>query len=366
MNRYGAPTTYKRIRPDFGSGFILKRIYELTEAPGRERFAWPRKKDVYLGTPWYNRPGFASLLWSSLIKDGLIKSNGGMQKYTYCSFYKNPRIGTRAAGRYAYGIRYTVRYHLTPKGRGVLFDMMDRYNKICKEKKAFCERNGIQFGTGKMVAGPRPGEWREDDFLEPGETKEERMARNGVTPPPTPIERDILEKEAEPRDILENMTRTDLIHEYSNAAMEADRLAAQLLAHKNDVDYGFAYDRTNAAYNNICARRDALAKEIERREKNNEEDVPLLAMLANVSENQKLRDTKKDAISTPPNPIERDILEKEALDCAKLAADYAGENQKLRAEKNDLNERLKKLVLRLEWLEHEVSDVKNVLNKIIE
>lgn len=250
MNRYGAPTTYKRIRPDFGSGFILKRIYELTEAPGRERFAWPRKKDVYLGTPWYNRPSFASLLWSSLIKDGLIESNGGMQEYTYCSFYKNPRIGTRAAGRYAYGIGYTVRYHLTPKGRGVLFDMMDRYNKICKEKKAFCERNGIQFGTGKMVAAPRPGEWREDDFLEPGETKEERMARKGVTPPPT--------------------------------------------------------------------------------------------------------------------PIERDILEKEALDCANLAADYAGENQKLRAEKNDLTERIKKLVLRLELLEHEVSDVKNVLNEIIE
>ena len=235
MNRYGAPTTYKRIRPDFGSGFILKRIYELTEEPGRERFAWPRKKDVYLGTPWYNRPGFASLLWSSLIKDGLIESSGGMQEYTYCSFYKNPRIGTRAAGRYAYGIGYTVRYHLTPKGRGVLFDMMDRYNKICEKKKEG-KHNGIEFNTCRSL---------------------------------------------------------------------------------NTVGSVAEYD------------------------------------------------AKKDDIPAPPNPIERDILEKEALDCAKLAADYAGENQKLRAEKNDLNERLKKLVLRLEWLEHEVAEAKAVLTEII-
>ena len=236
MNRYGAPTTYKRIRPDFGSGFILKRIYELTEDPGRERFAWPRKKDVYLGTPWYNRPGSASLLWSSLIKDGLIESSGGMQEYTYGGFYKNPRIGTRAAGRYAYGIGYTVRYHLTPKGRGILFDMMARVNKIREDKKEFCKRNGIEFGTGRVL---------------------------------------------------------------------------------NTVGSVAEYD------------------------------------------------AKKDDIPAPPNPIERDILEKEALDCAKLAADYVGENQKLRAEKNDLTERIKKLVLRLELLEHEVSDVKNVLNEII-
>lgn len=249
MNRYGAPTTYKKIVPERGCGFILKRIYELTEAPGCERFAWPRKIDVYLGTPWYNRPGFASLLWSSLVKDGLIESDGGMQEYKCCSFFKRSHIGTRAAGHYAHGIGYTVRYHLTPKGRGVLFDMMERRVLQKADKMAFCERNGIEFGTGKTVAAPKKEEWREDDFLEPGETKEEWMLRNGVTPPPT--------------------------------------------------------------------------------------------------------------------PVERDILEKEALDCAKLAADYVGENQKLRAEKNDLNERIKKLVARLEWLENEISDVKSVLNEII-
>lgn len=227
---YGAPTTYTKIVPERGCGFILKRIYEMTEDPKLPHGvgSYPRKKDVYLGTPWYNRPGFASLLWSSLIKDGLIESNGGMQEYKYYKFYKRPSVGTRAAGRYAYGIGYTVRYHLTPKGRSVLFDMMARVNKIREEKKTFCERNGIEFGTGKTL---------------------------------------------------------------------------------NTVGSVAEYD------------------------------------------------AKKDN--------ERDILEKEALDCAKLAANYAGENQKLRAEKNDLNARLKKIVARLEWLENEISDVKSVLNEII-
>ena len=219
MNRFGAPTTYKRITPDRGCGFILKRIYELTEAPGRERFAWPTKKDVYFGTPWYNRPGFASLLWSSLIKDGLIESDGGIQNYKCWSWGGKNHIAYRAAGRHGYGVKYTVRYHLTPKGRGVLFDMMDR--------------------------------------------------------------------------IPDNLMRLNTV--------------------------------------------------------------------GSVAE----YDAKKDTIPTPPNPVERDILEKEAVHCANLAADYTGENQKLRTEKNDLNERLKKLVLRLEWLEHEVADAKNVLNEII-
>lgn len=232
MNRFGAPTTYNRIVPERGCGFILKRIYELEEAPMD-----PRKQDVYFGTKWANRPGFASLLWSALVKDGLIESNGGMREYKYYKFYKRPDVGTRATGHYAPGIGYTVRYHLTPKGRGILYDMMARVNKIREEKKAFCERNGIEFGTGRVL---------------------------------------------------------------------------------NTVGSVAEYD------------------------------------------------AKKDAIPAPPNPIERDILEKEAVHCAKLAANYAGENQKLRAEKNDLNARLKKIVARLEWLEDEISDVKSVLNEIIE
>lgn len=222
MNRFGAPTTYKRITPDRGCGFILKSIYELTEAPGLIAPMWPTKKDVYFGTQWYNRPGFASLLWGSLVKDGLIESSGGIQNYKCWSWGCKNHVAYRAAGNYEFGRGYTVRYHLTPKGRGVLFDMMDRVN-------------------------------------------------------------------------AKNKTQ------------------------------------------------------------------PKLNTVGSVAEH----DAKKDAIPAPPNPIERDILEKEALDCAKLVADYAGENQKLRAEKNDLNECLKKLVLRLEWLEHEVADAKNVLNKII-
>ncbi len=298
MNRYGAPTTYKRIRPDFGSGFILKRIYELTETPGLIAPMWPTKKDVYFGTQWYDRPGFASLLWSSLIKDGLIESDGGIQNYKCWSWGGKNHVAYRAAGSYEFGRGYTVRYHLTPKGRSVLFDMMDRVNA---KNKTQPKLNTV------------------------GSVAEFDAKKDNVSASPDPIERDILEKEAVARDSLKNMTMTDLIYDYRDFAAEAERLAAQLLAHEHDVN-DFYRDRINAAYNNICARREALAKEIERREKN----------------------------------------EETAVRCVNLAADdAAGENQKLRAEKNDLNERLKKLVLRLEWLEHEVADAKNVLNEII-
>lgn len=151
MNRYGTPTTYKRITPDRGCGFILKSIYELTEAPGLIAPQCPTKKDVYFGTRWYKRPGFASLLWSALIKNGLIESNGGIQNYKYHGWYSSKdKISYRAMGSYEFGRGYTVRYHLTPKGRGVLYDMMDRYNKI-RKKKEYCKRNGIEFGAGRSL-----------------------------------------------------------------------------------------------------------------------------------------------------------------------------------------------------------------------
>lgn len=132
MNRYGAPTTYNRIVPDRGCGFILKRIWDLTEdttktsPPSLPTGPHPTKQDIYRGTKWANRPGFASVLWGAMIRDGLIESDDGMQEYKYYSFYKNPHVGTRAAGHYAPGIGYAVRYHLTPKGRGILIDMMER------------------------------------------------------------------------------------------------------------------------------------------------------------------------------------------------------------------------------------------------
>lgn len=233
---YGAPTTYTKIVPERGCGFILKRIYDLTENPNMPRGSYcknPTKQDVYCGTSWANRPGFASVLWGALIADRLIESDDGKIIYKpyrgYFSWQHKPFEKLRAKGHYEAGNGYTVRYHLTPKGRGVLFDMMARVNKIREEKKAFCERNGIEFGTGRTL---------------------------------------------------------------------------------NTVGSVAEYD------------------------------------------------AKKDN--------ERDILEKEALDCAKLAADYVGENQKLRAEKSDMNERLKKIVARLEWLEDEISDVKSVLADIIE
>lgn len=179
MNRYGRPTTYKRITPERGSGFILKRISELTDAPGMEHVAHPRKIDVYLGTPWYKRPGWSSLLWSSLIKDGLIESDDGMQDYKYYSFYMNPHVGTRAAGHYAHNVGYTVRYHLTPKGRGILFDMMAR---VGAKGKALNSVGSVAEHDAKKDECPvKASEWREDDFLLPGETKEEWAERNGVT-----------------------------------------------------------------------------------------------------------------------------------------------------------------------------------------
>ena len=171
-----SPTTYKRITPDRGCGFILKRIYELTEAPGRERFAWPTKKDVYLGTPWYNRPGFASLLWSALIKDGLIESDGGIQNYKCWSWGCKNHVAYRAAGLRGYGVKYTVRYHLTPKGRGVLFDMMARVNK--KKTLELNAVGSVAEHDAKKDWAPKPEDWREDDFLEPGEIEKEWLDRH--------------------------------------------------------------------------------------------------------------------------------------------------------------------------------------------
>lgn len=325
MNRYSTPTTYKRIVPDRGCGFILKRIYELSKDFWSSDFlycadVYPTKQDVYAGTRWANRPGFASLLWSSLIKDGLIESNGGMQEYKYCSFYRNPRIGTRAAGRYAHG-KYAVCYHLTPKGRGILFDMM---NRVIAKNKTQPNLNVV-------------GSVAEFDAKKDGRELPQTAKVN----------------KGHEYDSLKNMTKTDLICEYRNVANEADQLHARLFLHENNfVCNGIDYADY---YYSVCARRDALAKEVRRREKNETRDIleKEAADCVNLAtdyagENQKLR-------------TEKDILKKEAIDCAKLAADYAGENQKLRAEKEDLNARLKKLALRLEWIEREVVDAKAIL-----
>lgn len=298
MNRYGCPTTYKRIVPDRGCGFILKRIYELTEAPGLLPRPWPRKIDVYLNTRWYNRPGFASLLWSSLIKDGLIESDGGMQEYKYCcySFRRYFEVKTRAAGRYERGCGYTVRYHLTSKGRGVLFDMMDRVN-------------------AKNKTQPKPntvGSVAKFDAKKDGRELPHSVKVN----------------KGYEYDFLKNMTKTDLICEYRNAAMEADRLNALLLENENDFAIDTRINATysiNAEYNSVCAKRDALAREIERREKNETHD----------------------------------ILKKETVNCTNLAPDYIDEIQKLRAEKDDLIERLKKIAACLEWFNDEISHILN-------
>lgn len=164
---YGQPTTYKKIVPDRGCGFILKRIWDLTEdltntfPPSLPTGPHPTKQDIYRGTPWANRPGFASCLWSALVADGLIESDDGAQKYQpfrgYFSMDNKPYEKLRAKGHYEAGNGYTVRYHLTPKGRDILIDMMERRVLQKAAKQDFCERNGIEFGTGKtLVRSTKP------------------------------------------------------------------------------------------------------------------------------------------------------------------------------------------------------------------
>ena len=183
MNRYGAPTTYKRITPDRGCGFILKRIYELSETSGREYDADsdPRRQDVYFGTKWANRPGFASLLWSALIKNGLIESNGGIQNYKCCGWFYNSHIAYRAAGTYVPGAGYTVRYRLTPFGRAVLFDMMDRVKAKGKALNSVGSVAEFDAKKDEERSPVKAGEESEDVLLEPGETPEEWAARQGAT-----------------------------------------------------------------------------------------------------------------------------------------------------------------------------------------
>ena len=245
MSLYNCPTTFKRIVPERGCGFILKRIYDLT-MPDGSYYKNPTKQDIYDGSPFKYRPGWSSNCWAALVRNGLIETDDEPQKYQpfvgYFSHNHKPYTQYRAGGHYeaARGC-YTVRYHLTPKGRGVLYDMMARVNKIREEKKAFCEHNGIEFGTGRVL---------------------------------------------------------------------------------NTVGSVAEYD------------------------------------------------AKKDTIPAPPNPIERDILEKEAVHCAKLAADYAGENQKLRTDHakqiDELTKRIVRLAEAMEWIEDSIADAKMQLDNLIE
>ena len=132
---YAAPTTYNRITPVRGCGFILKRIYDLTENPNMPRGTYcknPTKQDIYCGTSWANRPGFASVLWTALLEDGFIESEDGMVEYSGClsPFARKSRRYSRANGHYEFGRGWTVRYRLTDKGRRIYEEMMERVKPI--------------------------------------------------------------------------------------------------------------------------------------------------------------------------------------------------------------------------------------------
>lgn len=173
---------YSHINPNTGAGFILTRL-----AAGDMT-----KREVYEETHYARRfgPGYHSSIWAKLLEDGLIESDGGFKivkngqaggfnRWRSFTFKRAKSVGGR-----------TPIYRLTVKGRKTFFEMMERATENYMKKKLF--------GNSKTVAGPRPEEWREDDFLEPGETKEEWAARNGVTlteVPPGPAGREFNAKQ---------------------------------------------------------------------------------------------------------------------------------------------------------------------------
>ena len=132
------PTTYKKIVPEYGCGFILKRIADLTVNPKAKH---PTKQDVYAGTQWANRPGFGSTSWGAMVVDGLIASDDGMAKYEPFKGFRYSDGSTytdkRTGGHYEPGRGYTVRYHLTDKGRRIFREMMERVTENYMKKKLF-------------------------------------------------------------------------------------------------------------------------------------------------------------------------------------------------------------------------------------
>lgn len=177
FHAHNIPTTYKRIKPYRGCGFILKRIYDLSNNETLDEF--PTKSDVYRGTRWEGREkeGFDSLLWSALLEDELIASEDGMTEYAANGAEFTCRSGRRykrAKGHFENG-KYVVRYQLTPAGHGILFDMMARVNKIIPNLNTV---SSVAEHDAKKDWAPKPEEWREDDFLEPGETEKEWLARH--------------------------------------------------------------------------------------------------------------------------------------------------------------------------------------------
>ena len=140
-------SNYSRINPNTGAGFILSRLATRNMT----------KREVYEGTHYkYWKPGYHSSIWAKLLEDKLIAPWDGFMDvsnsaspYAFCPWKAKTHI--RAKGRIEANGKYTVRYFITDLGKQTLAKMNERLAKIIEDKKEFCKRNGIQFGTGKTL-----------------------------------------------------------------------------------------------------------------------------------------------------------------------------------------------------------------------
>ena len=139
---------YSRINPDTGAGFILSRLKTLGPFAATKRQVYERTRYGH----W--TPGYHSSIWAKLLEDGLIASWDGFmdvknQSNIYCSW--RPKTTVRAKGHIEANGKYKVLYFITVLGEKTLNAMNERLAKIREDKKEFCKRNGIQFGTGKSL-----------------------------------------------------------------------------------------------------------------------------------------------------------------------------------------------------------------------
>lgn len=138
---------YSRINPNTGAGFILSRLATRNMT----------KREVYEGTHYGHwTPGYHSSIWAKLLEDGLIMPWNGFMDVSnsaspYAAYPWKAKTHIRAKGHIEAHGKYIVRYFITDLGKQTLAKMNERLDKIRENKKEFCTRNGIQFGTGKLL-----------------------------------------------------------------------------------------------------------------------------------------------------------------------------------------------------------------------
>ena len=113
------PTTYTRIRPDAGCGYILSRLY--SDGP-------LTRKQIFKGSKYDGcGRGHLSLLFTALLEDGLIECSNGEFKE-----YRLPITGWRLRQKTAYRVvaeNGVPEYSLTKKGVR-LVESLDNFVKV--------------------------------------------------------------------------------------------------------------------------------------------------------------------------------------------------------------------------------------------